>query len=250
MKTSHVLGSVLLLAWGSWCRAGSDAEALAVVSKALRAHGGESKLAGIKGQIWKAKGFMEFFGMKQDYIAEYTFAAPDKLRFDLDMEAGGKKVQITAATDGTNAYEQSGPMLRDMEKSKSAEFLHTAYVVHLSQLYPLKEKAFTLKALGDSKLGEQSVAGVKVSREGRRDVSLYFDKSSGLLAKTSTVVFDEFSKKDVVQDTLRSGYRDRDGLKVFDKMIIQRDGKTFIVEEFSDQRILDTVDAGIFAKPK
>lgn len=248
MKTSQALACVLVIAWGAWCQAGSDAAAVAVVDKAIEAHGGVDKLR-VKGQAWKAKGTMELFGMKQNYIADYVFAAPDKVRFDLHMEQGGQKIVLTVATDGKDAYERSGAMLRDMEKAKRAEFLHTAYVVHLSQLYPLKE-ASTLAALGESKLGDQTVTGVKVSSPDRRDVSLYFDKSNGLLVKTSTRVFDEFSQKEVTQDTLRSGYRDRDGRKVFDKMVILRDGKSFIVEEFSGQRILDKVDAALFAKPK
>jgi hypothetical protein len=136
-----------------------------------------------------------------------------------------------------------------MDKSKSAEFLERAYGMHLTQLYPLKDKAYTLKALGESKLDEQTITGIKVSSPGRRDVSLYFDKT-GLLVKTSTRVHDEFSQKEVTQDTLRTGYRDRNGRKVFDKMVIQRDGKTFMVEEFNDQRSLDKVDSALFAKPK
>jgi hypothetical protein len=250
MKTAQALAAIVLIAWGSTGQAGSDEQAVAVVDKALRAHGGEQKLAGIKGQAWKGKGYIELLGNKQDYTADYIFAPPNRVRFDMHIEAFGKKVMLTVATDGKDAYEQSGELLRDMEKTKRDEFLHTAYVVHISQLYPLKDKAFTLTSLGESKLGDEHVVGVKVARQGRRDVSLYFDKDSSLLVKTSTRVFDEFSKKEVTQDTLRSGYRDRDGLKVFDKMIIQRDAKTFIVEEFSDQRILEKVDPTIFAKPR
>jgi hypothetical protein len=248
MKTYQVLAVVLTVACGFWRHAGSDAEALALVDKAIHAHGGVDKLRA-QGQAWKVKGYLEVFGMKQNYTADYVFVAPDKIRFDMHMEQSGKTITLAVATDGKDAFEQSGTFLRDMDKSKSAEFLERAYGMHLTQLYPLKDKAYTLKALGESKLDEQTITGIKVSSPGRRDVSLYFDKT-GLLVKTSTRVHDEFSQKEVTQDTLRTGYRDRNGRKVFDKMVIQRDGKTFMVEEFNDQRSLDKVDSALFAKPK
>jgi hypothetical protein len=224
-------------------------EARTIVDKAIQAHGGAEKLAKMKAQGWKAKGKMTLGDQTMMYDCDYIFASPDKFRFDLQMEAGGKKILLTAATDGKAAWEQMVPMLRDMAKEKQEEFHHNVYVMYLLQLTPLKDKAFTLTSLGESKLGEQTLVGVKVTRPGRRDVSLYFDKKTGLLAKTSTRMFDEFSKKDVTQETFPTGYRDKDGRKVFDKLTIQRDGKELIVEEYSGQRILDKVDAKLFAKP-
>jgi hypothetical protein len=137
-----------------------------------------------------------------------------------------------------------------MEKAKSEEFSHNVYVMNLTQLYPLKEKEYTLTSLGESKVKDQPAVGVKVSRKGRRDVSLFFDKKTGLLIKSSTRVHDEFANKEVTQDVYLSNYRDLEGRKVFDRLTIERDGKPFVVEEFSDPKTMDKVDPGLFAKPK
>jgi hypothetical protein len=62
-------------------------------------------------------------------------------------------------------------------------------------------------------------------------------------------VIDEFTKKEVTQETVMTGYRDKDGVKVFDKLTIIQDGKEFIVEEMSEQKQLEKVDEKMFAKP-
>jgi len=105
-------------------------------------------------------------------------------------------------------------------------------------------------SLGESKHGEQTMVGIKVTREGKRDVSMFFDKKTGLLTKVTSRVIDEFSKKEVTQDVVMTGYRDKDGVKVFDKMSILLDGKELLVEEMSDQKMLEKVDEKMFAKPE
>jgi hypothetical protein len=243
------LGLGLLLVATNAAAALQPDDARAVIDRAIKAHGGADTLSKNAVHAWKAKGAMTAGGGKMEYVADYTFLAPDKLRFDLDMDAGGQKMQLTAATDGKIAWEQMGATMREMPKQKQEEFQHTAYVIYLSQLTPLLDKAYKIEPLGESKHGDQTLVGVKVSHPGRRDVSLFFDKATGLLTKTRTQAFDEFQNKEVVQENVFTGYRDANGRKVFGKMTIQRDGKDFIVEEFSEQRALDKIDANKFAKP-
>jgi hypothetical protein len=79
---------------------------------------------------------------------------------------------------------------------------------------------------------------------------MYFDKLTGLLTKSVTKVKDEFQGgKEITQEAIFTGYRDKDGHKVFDKLTLNRDGKPFIVEEFSDWRYMDKVDEKMFEKP-
>jgi hypothetical protein len=247
---SSFIRALLLLAIPAFASAAEPKDdPKAIVENAIKAIGGEEKLAKVTTHTWKAKGVMTAMGMKLEYVANYTFAAPDRFRFDIDIDAGGMKIKITAATDGKSAWEQMGDMLREMEKVKSTEFHHSTYVMGLSMLFPLKDKAYTLTPLGESKHADQTVVGIKVAREGKRDVSMFFDKKTGLLTKTSSRVIDEFTKKEVTQETVMTGYRDKDGVKVFDKLTIIQDGKEFIVEEMSEQKQLEKVDEKMFAKP-
>jgi hypothetical protein len=66
-----------------------------------------------------------------------------------------------------------------------AEAKEQAHAGWVATLAPLKDaKRFTLATLGEIKVEDKPALGVKVSRQGPRDVDLYFDKRSGLLVRT------------------------------------------------------------------
>lgn len=223
--------------------------AMSIVDRAIKAHGGAEKL-NAAGQSWKANGKMMMGGADMPYSIEYFVLFPGKVRFDMDMDQGGQKVKLVVATNGKTAWQQAMGQVMDMPKEKLDEFHNTVYVMSLGRLLPLKEKGVTLTPLGESKHGDQTLVGLKVSQPNQRDVSMFFDKSTGLLTKTISKVKDEFQGwKDATQEAIFTGYHDKDGRKVFNKLTLNRDGKPFIVEEISDQKILAKVDPAMFEKP-
>lgn len=249
MRHSWVCGFAASLSLTVVCSAWAGDDANAILKKAIAARGGEKGLAKEKNLAWKAKGTMHLFGMKNVYDAQYWFAAPDKMAFKMKANFGGMDVELTAGTDGKTAWEKMGDMIREMEKDKAEEFQHTVYAMYVSSLVPLTEKGFTLNALEETKVEGKPAVGVKVSKKGKRDVSLYFDKESNLLVKSVTRTFDEFVKKEVTQEVLFSGYRDMDGAKVFDRLTIRREGMPFIEETMSAQRALEKADEKMFKMP-
>lgn len=228
---------------------GEEKDAQAILDKAIQAHGSK-KWGDVKVHVWKAKGTMTAGGMKVDYTADYYFQMPNKFRFDLSMSAGGMEIELSAASNGKTAWEKMGPMLRDMEEKKQEEFHHNVYSMNLSFLLPLKNKAYKLTPLGESEVNGKKVVGIRAQRKGQRDVCLYFDRKTGLLAKTKTKVHDEFVNKEVTQESLFTDYVDKNGFKAFGKLTIKRDGKVFIVEELSNQKGLKKARPKLFAKPK
>lgn len=230
-------------------RAEAQDDARAVIDKAIKAYGGEEKLAKFKAESWKAKGTIQLGGAKLPYNAEYFFQQPDKYRFVMGMEFGGQKFELTAVLNGDKAWEKAMDQVQEMAKEKLTEFRHQVYTIYISQLTPLKDKAFTLASLGEIKVDGKPAAGVKVSRKDHRDVNLYFDKASGLLAKIESRVMDEFVMKEVTQEALFSNYFDKDGVKYFKTLTIKRDGNLFIEEEFSDQKTAEKLDEKLFTKP-
>jgi hypothetical protein len=167
----------------------------------------------------------------------------------MQIDAAGQTIELIVVGDGKQAWEKAGDKMQEMAKDKLAEFQHMIYTMHLGQLIPLKDKTFTLTALGESKIGERPVLGVKVSRKGRRDVKLFFDKETGLLAKNETRTLDEFTGKEVTQEAILTDYKDVSGQKRFHKLTLLRAGKLFVEEEFSDQQSHEKLDPKLFAKP-
>jgi len=220
-------------------------EPAGIIDKAIKAAGGAEKLAKVKAEEWKAKGTFHGFGMKLPYEIKYIYARSGSFRFDMD--AGGMK--ITAATDGKTAWEQANGETRDMEKKKAEAFHHQVYSMGLSSLLPLKEKDFTLTGVDDIKVDGKELVGVKASKKGHEDVTLYFDKKSSLLVMIKTKIWHEFTDKIVDQEVFFFDYKEKDGVPYFNKMTIKRAGELMIEEEFSDHKQLDKVDATLFARP-
>jgi ABC-type Na+ transport system ATPase subunit NatA len=89
-----------------------------------------------------------------------------------------------------------------------------------------------------------------VTRDKKPAVTLFFDKTTGLLAKSETKVKDEFQGfKEVTQETYFSDYKDANGKKLFGKMKIVRDGKTMIESTLSEQKAPEKLDPKLFEKP-
>ncbi|MGF1580650.1 MAG: hypothetical protein ACFCD0_14910 [Gemmataceae bacterium] len=246
LKSSALVCVFIAVTNSAW--AGSDSKARSLVEKAIKAHGG--KKAKIKAQKMNVKGVMIFGGNKLKYTAVYTIVMPVKFRFDLAMDMDGKQIKLSAASDGKTAWEQMGSQVRVMEKTKAIEFQHNVYSMAVANLFPLRSQKYKLTLLGESKLGEATLIGIRAKRKGKRDVSLYFDKKTWLLKKTTTTIISEFTGTKQKQDVYFSEYRDQNGAKVFHKLVIQRDGKDAIIEEYSNQRNLPRVDASFFTKPK
>lgn len=244
------LAAAAALALASGNRAGTKDEARTILDKAIEAAGGAEMLAKNKAHFWKAKGTFHAFGMPTPYLADYYFWQPDKLRFEFTMEVGDKKVQMTMVANSKEGWEKAGPKLEQLPKEKHAEMMHTVHAINVAQLVPLLDKKFTVTSLGETKVGDIEVVGIRASTKGRRDVNLYFDKKTMLLAKTESRVFDEFASKEVNQENFFTGYKDKNGAKIFEKMTIKRDGKLFLEEEFSDQKTQEKLDEKLFARPE
>jgi hypothetical protein len=64
-----------------------------------------------------------------------------------------------------------------------------------------------------------------------------------------TQTWGEFTNKDVGREVFPSDYKKKDGRLYFNKMVIKREGKNLLEEEFSDQKTSEKLDPKLFAKP-
>jgi hypothetical protein len=224
-------------------------DAATVVEKAIKAHGGAEAIGKMKVHQWDSKGSVELMGQKIRYTARYTFQQPARLRFDIKMQLGDQEIATAAATDGKSCWESTGDKVEEISGKKAEAFNHNVYTMHLSQILPLTDKAFTLSVADDEMVDDKPAAGVLVVAKGHPDVTLYFDKESSLLVKVKTQIWNEFTDRVVVQETFMKGYKDKDGRKIFGTLVIKRDGKPFIVEELTEQKAPEKLDPKFFSKP-
>ena len=218
-----IMGGCLCLLAAGLTHADDQADARAVIAKAIQAAGGEAKLAKFKNETWNEKGTYYGMGKGLPYSGKYAVQWPDRFR----MEIVGFYTMVVAGDKGWTKSEKGTV---EMSKEQLAREKQNLYGGHVATLLPLKEKAFTLTLLPEIKIDGKPAVGVKVVRKGHQDVFLYFDKATGLLAKTEQMIAPEENPKvkEMKQETFLTDYQEFDGCKFPTKIVAKRDGKIHV----------------------
>src|SRR5206468_2395540 len=153
-------------------------EARALLDKAIKANGGEEALRKYKAGQFKGKGTLEIAGGLA-ITQEATYLLPDKFKEVVDFEINGQKINVVSVFDGTKfSLKINGQEMKIDDKILS-ELKELSHLIQVSRLVVLKDKAYELTPLGEAKVEGKAALGLRVVRQGYKDISLYFDKESG-----------------------------------------------------------------------
>jgi hypothetical protein len=249
MRKSGLLacGVCLCLAWGLYGQ-GQDGEPRAILDKAIKAHGGAKKLAAIKAMQIKGKGKI-YQPMEAAFTAEISVQLPDKLKLSVDLEINNMNFAFVQVFDGKKGWQGITGMIKEFDADEVKEAKEQAHVEEVESLIVLKDKSYKLSALGEAKVGDHDAVGIQVTKKGRRDVNLFFDKKTHLLLKAEYRALDP-SKQEVTQEKLFLDYKDVGGLKSPGRMVVNNDGKKFLEIEITETNFMETpFDDSVFAKP-
>jgi hypothetical protein len=227
-----------------------DKECLDLIRKAVKAHGGEKVLEATKALTVKSKGVVHVMGgLKITNEDQVQF--PDKFRSDLHIDVNGMDIAIVQAFDGKKGWIQAGGKTMDLDDKQTAEFKALLYGGKVANLIDLlKDKKYEISPVGEAQVNDQPAVGVLVKRKDHRDVSLFFDKKTGRLAKQVMTVVDQMSQMEVMQEKIFTEYKAIDGRQVPHKVTVNQDGKVFVEVEVTDVTVVERHDPSVFAKPE
>jgi hypothetical protein len=249
LLATSALGALLVLA--NFGQSGEEKELRAVIDKALAAHGGEAKLTKFAAQT--AKGAGKFYGLGEaiDYTVEIAIQKEKQFRFGMDMRIMNFDVKIIIVVNGDKGWEKINDEVKEIAADELAEHKEHMHCEGVVSLLPLKEKGYKLATLGDVKVGEQPAVGIRVTKEGRRDVNLYFDKDKGHLLKSEYMVKDikTSGDKEITQVSLYSEYKEFQGTRHPTRLIVERDGKMFTDTQLTELQLLEKLDDSTFDRP-
>ena len=231
----------LLLALTGSGRA-EDKDSPAIIEKAIQAVGGKEQLAKFKAYTWKEKGTFYGEGAAQPYLGEYAVQWPNQFRMEI-------KGVFTLVFDGDKGWLTEGGTAKEMNKEQLAQQKESSYAGWVASLLPLSDPGFQLSPLGESKVGDRAVVGIKVAHKGHNDVNLYFDKENALLRKSEYRYKDWMSGGERDMVTTYDAYKQFGSLKLPTKVDMQRDGKKFVEAEVEEYKPVEKLDASVFAKP-
>ncbi len=248
---------VACLACGAWLLASgpqvrADDDAKKVLEAATKAHGGAETLAKFKDKsvIQKGKAKIYTMGLEIEATME-TRAGGKKFRQDIKFSLMGMDFEQQVAFDGKEMWiALNGTVMQTLSKKEDLDVLkESVYAEEVASLVLLNAKDFELSIIGDDKVGETPVVGVRVSKKDHKDVSLYFDKKTHLLKKIENRALDFASRVEVAEEKIMDGYKDVDGQMRPKKVTLNRDGKKFLEFELESAEFVEKLDDSIFKKP-
>jgi hypothetical protein len=220
--------------------------AKAVLDKAIKAMGGEERLAKIKAFAIKGKGTIIIDGDDVSFTFQSTARGIDQYRSTYEGTAGGEKFTGAVVIDGDKGWRKHDDEVEQLAGKELDDEKRNAYLDVVPVLLTLlKGKAFKL----DSAEEDKTTTGIRAKGPDGKEFTIRFDKESGLPARLSGEVVDEEGDEYIEEMTFED-YREFGGIKVATKSSIKKDGERFIEVEGMEFKTIDDVDPGTFAEPK
>jgi hypothetical protein len=216
-------------------------EPKAIIDKAIDAHGGATVLDKYPAGRVQKKGTISLQGTDYPFTSQGVYYLPDSVRTTSEINAQGVRRSVTQVFSNRRLSIFVGGLAQQVPTSQTDEVKTTLYVQNLLRLTPLvKDKRYKLAELDEKTVEGKPAAGVKVSSDGARDVSLYFDKDNGLLVLVERPGFDAAGKA-VTQQESYSNYREANGLKYPIKTVIRQNDQRYLESETTEFKPLERV---------
>src|SRR5262249_10819252 len=159
-----------------------EGDAAAVIKKAIKAHfpgGLDTKHKAVR---TKAKGTLHIQGLKLDFTQEVSVHTP-RFKEVMEIEFMGKKTVVTSVYTGKEAWIRADNKDVKVTDEILNAFKDASHTMSLMEGAFGKDKAVKFSLIGESKVKDKAAIGVTVSKEGKKDVNLFFDKETGLITK-------------------------------------------------------------------
>jgi hypothetical protein len=178
-----------------------------VLARAIQVRGGEKQLAQIKAIELRVRGKIHPGNDSIPFLAHILTQLPDQYKHVMDYQREGEALTQFQVYSGKEVWLKVRGRLEVLNPQLIDALQRGRYAERLTQLAILKDKKYELAALGESKLEDRDVVGVLVTAEKNTPIKLFFDKKTGLLAKTEHRQLDPQTLEEVTQETYYSAYR-------------------------------------------
>lgn len=253
MRTLLTLALILLVAssFTLSSRADTKPETTALIKNAIKAHGGEKALKKYKAATATMEGKVEVMGQTIDFSGQWSYQLPDKLKNEMAMSAGGMEITIVTVMNGDKGWMSINGMTQEMPKEMIEAGKHERQALEASQLVSLLDGKHKLSMIGESKVMGKPAIGINVTKKGMPEVSFYFDKKTHLLVKMEMNTKDfNAGGEEVSQATMFSNYKkDKNGLMQPSKIVIEKDGKSFMEAKITEMNSQEKIGDDAFGKP-
>lgn len=229
-------------------RADEQADAKAIVGRALTAMGGADKVARFSTAAFKCKITHEHNGQQLQIGGDGVWQGLERIRFNAEFDHGGQPRKLVVIINGDMGWEKKGEQSREAPEPLIRTLKSAFYTMQMLYLLPsLKDQAFTVSLQGEQKLDDRAAVGLTVNHSSHQPVTVLFDKESGLPVKSESRITDPNGKEILVEFFYRD-YQETDGSKRPWKIFVKGDGNEFHIE-LTELVAKEKIDDSEFARP-
>jgi hypothetical protein len=203
---------------------GQSDEARAVVQRAIAAHGGAAALDRYPAGKDTIKGVVVLGDQEVEVTGTLTYSLPGRNKTVVSLDFGGRKSRLTQVIDGDRVSAAIDGEKLEMTEEQIADLRHAQHASDIFRLtLLLADPDYTVKTLGEARFGDRTMVGVLVQHKKHRDVKVWFDKQTGLIARMERQSVEDGQEKP--KELLYSDYREFGGIKVPCREVILLDGR-------------------------
>jgi len=212
--------------------------ARALLDRAIAAAGGREALARHTAFGWHGKATIYAGNRKIQIEGDWQIEPPDRSKvvtFEIDKGPGSARSMVI---EGNRGWSLVGGKEQPLPEAILDNERDQFYLYYLRRLEPLTRDGSTLKAIA----GDNDDPGLRISRPGRRDVDMFFDKDSYLVDRMITRITDPSSGREVLEELKFMGTIESNGVRWFHGVAILQDRKPFFALTLSSFTTLSTLD--------
>src|SRR5947209_753628 len=151
--------------------------------------------------------------------------------FTVSIVTAGLLAGLAGAQDDRKAVLEVNGKKIDQGKKLDEAFKEASELLEANKLYSLKRKGYELSIIGESDVNGKPAVGMRVVKEGQKDMLLYFDKKSSLMVKTERRIIDPMAEQEMTEERIITEFEPVQGVPHPKKLLINRDGKKFLEAE-------------------
>jgi len=220
-------------------------DAKKVIAVGIKVQGGEEKLLRFKAVICRAEGTVHFEGRAVACAIRLVFQPPSQH----SQVLSGPGFKVTTVLNGDRAWRKTNGTVVELNKEQIQEYKQILFSEQVTGLTPLlKCKHMVLSLVKEAKIEGVLCIGVKVRCKNYRDVTLFFDRKTGLLIKMEMIVKDKGTF--FTQETFFHDYEMFAGLRRPRRVITTRDKQEYMSWEVIENRAVETKVSDLhFSRP-
>ncbi|MCS7045301.1 MAG: hypothetical protein NZO58_02985 [Gemmataceae bacterium] len=251
LRRSKVYGLALLVLACPAKVTAQDDDARILVLKAQKAHGGRETLNKYRAAQFKYKGDVDINGMQAKVEGEVFYNFPDRMKNVIQVDANGMKIVVQQGRDAKGLWVSVLGMTQEInDKELLDEMNESMYVEKVVGLADIDDKSYKFSTIGEMKIKNKDTIGVRVSRDGRRDVTLWIDKKTHLVVKSENRGKDPFGQGgEANQEKYFFDYQPVSGVQSPRRMEVHHDGKRIMELELTETRYHEKLDESQFNRP-